>query len=139
MDMTQRRAFGPVIRAAREQAKLTQDELAEQAGTTRRTIGSIERGDSTAQRQVLDRVLKVLDLAPEQVDGDVTAFLAMLSPLLQRVSPEERQRLMPDIVRLVVKSMNAPRVTEGEAVEIRSLSAPQRPGRTKPPGPDSGQ
>lgn len=113
MDRNERQAWGPLIRAGRTAAGMSQEEVAEAAGTTRRTVGSIERGDSIAQRDVLRRILTVLGLTPPpEVDGDVTAFLAMLSPLMQRITPQERQRLMPEIIRLVMDSLaRAPQPT----------------------------
>lgn len=106
MKQDERRAWGPLIRAAREEAGMTQDELADAAGTTRRTVGSIERGDTVAQREVLNRILKTLDLeAPAAVATDITSFFTLLQPLLQRLSVEERAALMPQIIELVAAAL----------------------------------
>lgn len=108
MDKDERRAWGSVIRDLRKAAGLDQEQLAEQARTSRRTIGSIERGDSVAQRDVLRRVLTVLGVSPEpEIEPDIKAFLAMLTPLLERLTPEQRSTLQPKIVALVVEAFDS--------------------------------
>lgn len=106
MDADERRAWGPLIREARKAQGLDQEDLAEMAGTTRRTIGSIERGDTTAQTDVLRRILTALGLTETlELDPDVKNFVAMIGPLLQRLGADERARLMPAIVRLVADAL----------------------------------
>lgn len=38
---------------------------------------------------------------PDPMDGDVLSFLALLGPLLQRLTPAERAVIMPELVRVV--------------------------------------
>lgn len=105
MNRDERKAWGPLIRTAREALGLTQDDLAEQANTTRRTLGAIERGDTVAQLAVLERLLASLGMSPQQIDGDVETFLSMLGPLLQLLNAEQRAALMPEIARMVATEL----------------------------------
>src|SRR5438477_1099804 len=51
MDLGQSSAFGPLLRRYRLAAGLTQEELAERARVSARSIGDIERGVSRAPRK----------------------------------------------------------------------------------------
>lgn len=114
MNRDERATWGPLVRAARDTQGLTQQELAEMANTTRRTVGSIERGDSTPQLGVLERVLEVLGLwSPEgdvtpivrafaSLDDDVLSFLALAGPLLQRLPMDVRADLMDELMGVMV-------------------------------------
>jgi y4mF family transcriptional regulator len=63
MDRVQR--IGADIRAARRQYRLTQDQLAELAGTSTRTIRDIEHGTGTTGVGTVAEVADVLGLALE--------------------------------------------------------------------------
>lgn len=106
MDMHERATLGPLIRAAREGRGWSQEELATRAATTRRTVGSIERGDTTGQKKVLQRVLDALGVVDGLVtEPDVKTFVKTITPLLQRLTEEERARVMPAIVHLVADAL----------------------------------
>lgn len=95
MDVGTRRAWGPVIRKERRAQGLHQEDLAQLAKTTRRTVGSIERGDTAGQAEVLKRILAVLGLETEpDLDREVAGFLDRLGSLLQRLDPDTRARAM---------------------------------------------
>ena len=130
MDKEERRAWGPLIRAAREAQGLNQEEVAQQANTSRRTLGSIERGDSVAQHDVLDRLLAVLGLAPKRLDDDVEAFMAMVGPLLQMLSIEQRRAVLPEITRLIAAKLSKGRENFG-------LAANDGEGEQEPGAPES--
>ncbi|MBA2454778.1 MAG: XRE family transcriptional regulator, partial [Chloroflexia bacterium] len=60
-------AFGDLLRHARRNANLTQDELAERAGISTRTISDLERGISRAPQQgTLDMLAGALNLSSEE-------------------------------------------------------------------------
>lgn len=106
MDKQERATLGPLIRAAREGLAWSQEELAVKAGTTRRTIGSIERGDTTGQTKKIEAVLDALGLVEGLVtEADVKTFVQTLTPLLQRLTVDERAQVMPAIVRLVADAL----------------------------------
>lgn len=143
MDMNERRAWGPLIREARKAQGIDQETLAQMAGTSRRTVGSIERGDTVAQTQVLKRILQSLGLSEGLgVDSDVNNFLAMIGPLLQRLDGAERARVMPAIAALIAEELRgggsrnvlkfprpsavAPTVTEADLIDEPSAAEPER-------------
>jgi len=96
-----------MIREMRKRLGMSQDALAEAAETTRRTVGSIERGDSTGQPQKIERILKVLGLDPKApLPADVTAFLVALEGLLPRIDAREREILFPQVFELVLASLD---------------------------------
>jgi transcriptional regulator with XRE-family HTH domain len=116
MNADERKAWGPLIREARKAQGLDQEALARMADTTRRTVGSIERGDTTGQPDVIRRILDALGLAPDpELDPDVRNFVALIGPLLQRLNDGERARLMPAIVELIADALKnqAPDTNDG--------------------------
>ena len=54
--------FGALLRACRLDAGLTQEELADHAGVSVRTIGDLERGRAVPHRHTVDRLSVALDL-----------------------------------------------------------------------------
>lgn len=104
MNREERAAWGPLIREARTSQGLTQEQLAEQVGLTRRTIHSMESGKFTPTRTSLDAVLEALGLQGEQprLDTDVDKFLGVLGVLLQRLTPEQREVAMPAMVEIAI-------------------------------------
>lgn len=71
---------------------MTQRELAEATGLTRRTITAIESGERIPQFDVLTRLLRALGITDRTspVDEDITAIAALLTALLERVPPHQR-------------------------------------------------
>lgn len=60
--VSRRRAIGDQIRAARRDAKLTQEKLAELAGMDRQAINRIEQGHQAAIIDSLIRIADALDI-----------------------------------------------------------------------------
>ena len=60
--MTAAHTIGASIRAARKTAHLTQEQLAELARTSTRTVRDIEKGTGSASLGVVARVVEVLGL-----------------------------------------------------------------------------
>jgi transcriptional regulator with XRE-family HTH domain len=55
------------IRAWRERAGLTQDQLAERIGTTHGTLSKIESGQQPYGQRLVDRIAAALDIHPAQL------------------------------------------------------------------------
>jgi tetratricopeptide (TPR) repeat protein/transcriptional regulator with XRE-family HTH domain len=67
MDTVQPRAFGTLLRRLRRAAGLTQEELAERAGVSVRSIGDLERGSGwTPRRDTVTLLAEALGLSPEE-------------------------------------------------------------------------
>lgn len=142
VDVNVKLGFGPVIRAARRGQGLTLEEVAERSGVTRRTISDIERGNTKGQERKIRAILGALGISDLLLDGDVEAFITALGPLLQRLGPDERAELMPQIVRLVAQALRPdqelPSLTEADELAakrearrapVRGLSAARRTDR----------
>lgn len=59
---TLKKAFGRTVRRLREEAGLSQEQLAHRAGVSRNFEGSVERGESSLSLEVAERVAKALDI-----------------------------------------------------------------------------
>lgn len=107
MNREQRRVWGPAVKARREELGWSQEQLAAEALTNRKTIGHIESGRTVPHEDLLRRVLAVLDLAPENafIDDDVVAWLNTVAPLLQRLGKADRDRFMPVLVEYVAEEL----------------------------------
>jgi putative transcriptional regulator len=57
-----RPGIGGVIKAAREQAGLSQEQLAQKLGVTRQTVGSWERGKTQPSLTMIALLCKLLDI-----------------------------------------------------------------------------
>ena len=55
------------LRSLRRQAALSQQELAERAGTTQETISRLERGHHAARGRTLRRLAEVLSVEPRDL------------------------------------------------------------------------
>lgn len=54
--------FGNALRTYRKAQEITQDDLAKMANLSRKVIIDLEKGKSTIQFNVLEKILKVTDL-----------------------------------------------------------------------------
>lgn len=89
------RAIGQRIKAAREAAHITQEELGNAVGCTAKHIGAIERGMKAPSLEALviiansigasaDLLLQdVLDYPVDSLAGEISAAVAPLSPQMQ--------------------------------------------------------
>ncbi|MEQ9424272.1 MAG: helix-turn-helix transcriptional regulator [Cyclobacteriaceae bacterium] len=63
MNIELSKAFGTVIRNRRTELKLSQEELAHQAGLHRTYIGMIERGEKNISLENIDKISSALKLS----------------------------------------------------------------------------
>lgn len=99
----QRAILAKSIRAERRAAGMTQDELAEATGLTRRTITAIESEGRVPQADVLVRILRALGITDRAVqpDTDVTATAALIAALLERIPSQRRTFAARRIVEIL--------------------------------------
>ena len=110
MNRDERAAFGPRIRAERLRLGMSQGELAEAAGTTTRSIGSIERGDIVAQPAMLEKILVSLGLSPEldiATDDEVDMLIAIIQPFLAMLDKRHRSSAMRRLIEVLVREMRS--------------------------------
>lgn len=62
-----RKAFGRQLRQIRKLRNLTQEKLGEKAGISYKYIGEIERGEVNPSLDVLIRLIKVLEVSPNEL------------------------------------------------------------------------
>lgn len=60
-------ALGRTLLALRQEAKLSQEQLAHEAGVYRNTVGLIERGEMSVSVQTLDQICDALGYRPWQL------------------------------------------------------------------------
>lgn len=105
MDAVQREEVGGRIRALRNERGWSQDELAERAGVSPRTVHSLEKGEHTPQPKKLRAVLDALGVAkPEEgaitIEGlpdDVAVFLRVAAQRLCVLDPDARSQVLAAI------------------------------------------
>ena len=59
--------FGELVRQFREQASLSQEDLADRAGIHRTYIGGIERGERNPTLQTIHKLAAALDIPPMEL------------------------------------------------------------------------
>ena len=109
MNRRERAAYGPRILAERTRLGMSQEQLAKAAGVSGRTIGNIERGDTAANREQLDRILRALGLSPTRINGaaddELATLIAVVKPFLATLNAEHRAAVMPRLVEALVREM----------------------------------
>lgn len=92
----------------RKELRMTREQLHEMSDVSVRTIGSVERGETVPQADVLRRLATALDLGPGvSLDDDVERWLALVGPLLQEMSRGQRARVMQDLLPRLVSALKA--------------------------------
>ena len=67
MNIELSKAFGVVVRVRRTELKLSQEELAHQAGLHRTYIGMIERGEKNITLENIDKISSALKLSVSEL------------------------------------------------------------------------
>lgn len=91
--------LGARIRAARERRRWSQEELAQQIGTSPRSVGNWERG-ATHPRNSLGRLEEVLGVRLVGPDDDAAAFVAHPGPGSEPIPPDTARELLEEIRRV---------------------------------------
>ena len=110
MNTNERQALTAAIIAERRRQGMTQSDLADAAGVSRKTIGNIESGRSLGQVAVLERLAKVLGIVPADADYDQSTkqLLAVIGPLIQRIPEERRAAPVSRCVTILADAAQAP-------------------------------
>ncbi len=106
----ERLAYGPYVSELRSKLGLTQKELAEAAGITERTLGNIENQRHTGQVGKLVRVFRALGIELEHPrwTAETERYLAMIAPLIEKISPSKRLRAMTHVISLLTDAIDVP-------------------------------
>lgn len=101
--------IGKNIRKFRLAKKLRQEDLAERTGLTANYIGMVERGEKIPSLETFIKILNALGVSGDMVLADVldtgyTVRNSMLNEKLEKLAPEDRNRIYEVIDTLVKQS-----------------------------------
>lgn len=104
-DLTMRHRLGRFFQSGRIRKGLTQEELAEKVGLTKKSISFIENGKTYPSPENIFRITKTLDLSLDEfVFGYSNAgknnVLPKLNEALQKLSPEAQERFINALLEL---------------------------------------
>lgn len=112
------------VRRARLALGLHQDEVAERAGVSRRTISNIESGKVIPQADVLWRVLGAVELRDDlrrEWSEDVDGWLHIVGNILEQMDDKSRSRA----VREMLVYITGPGASLGRTVRVSVEERPQ--------------
>lgn len=94
LSFEERRQLASDVKRLRQEAGMTQIELADYAGITRQALGNIERG-SVPQADNLRRIYDVLGVDLETVgfSEETTQWLTMLGGIIENLQPRDKARV----------------------------------------------
>ena len=89
--------------------KLRQEDLAEKAGLTANYIGMVERGEKIPSLETFIKILNMLGVSADMVLSDVldngyTVKNSMLNEKLEKLAPEDRNRIYEVIDTMIKQS-----------------------------------
>lgn len=114
MSQQEQTAFGRLAKAARVELGMSQEELAEAAQVSRRTIGNIENGRHEAQPEVKARIRRALAMDEIEQPDDIEALLVSIRILLDLLDAQGRARVVTKIVEMIGVELAEPQTsTEG--------------------------
>ena len=101
--------IGKNIRKYRLMKKLRQEDLAEKAGLTANYIGKVERGEKIPSLETFIKILNTLGVSADMVLSDVldngyTVKNSMLNDKLEKLAPEDRNRIYEVIDTMIKQS-----------------------------------
>jgi transcriptional regulator with XRE-family HTH domain len=99
-----------VLRRARLEARLSQRELAQEAGVTQATVARIERGQTSPRYDTVVKLLRVcsVELMPRRLEAGLGVDRTAIRELL-RLSPAERLRRAAEDARGLESLLRASR------------------------------
>ncbi len=136
MDLTAERSFAPLLRAARQRAGMTQQQLAERAGISVRAVSDLERGINRAPRaRTLSLMAGALGLPGDERDR-WQAICALDSPIdqLQSVTTNHTQPLSRPLTSFVGRDDEVRDVSElltQADTRLVTLTGPGGVGKTR--------
>lgn len=106
MTAKDRANLGPAVKARRVARKMSQDDLANAAGISRKTLGTFEQGKTAPHTDKLRAILEALDVAQvSDIDRQYGAashgFIAAVVPLFERLPEHLKSDAQQDIVVLL--------------------------------------
>lgn len=104
------------VRKARRDKRLSQQELANRAGVTLGVVGNLERGKTKPTPANQRAIMKVLDLDPDEPEGevgetrhwprDVSVFVDVMGLYLSSLPEDERYQVIHDLTRQAMRDLS---------------------------------
>ncbi|WP_206192575.1 helix-turn-helix domain-containing protein [Scrofimicrobium canadense] len=115
MSEQERMTYANMLKEARVKARLTQAEVAEQAGIALNTYSTMENGNRIPQAEKLWAAMLVLDLQPQDAEPEwLREWWAILKPLIMELPQATRGITMGRIVNILADA-----IRDGEPVGLK--------------------
>lgn len=100
MSMDERQAMASRVRSLRQEAGMTQAELAQAAGVSRATINTLETGAKVPQADNLAKVLAVFGLTDgPEFETQTESWLSMIGTLIEAIPAPRREPAVFNVIR----------------------------------------
>lgn len=118
LSMIDRANLAANVKALRQEAGMTQAQLAQAAGVSRATINNLESGATTPQASVLDRVMRVFGIGPDPDYSPRTElWLTMIGSLIEAIPEARREAAVNTVLRSLGNAVRAGAVVVGAPVD----------------------
>lgn len=116
----ERRRYAGMLEEQRKALGLTQSDVAERSGVTRKTIGNIESGKTIPQSDILHRVMTALDMHGDsfsRYSESTRGWLASIAPLIEALPEPPLTTVMRGIqANLVAAAQSMTRQSDTQGV-----------------------
>lgn len=100
MSMDERQQMASRVKSLRQEAGMTQAQLAEAAGVSRATINTLETGAKVPQADNLAKVLGIFGLTDgPEFDAQTESWLSMIGTLIEAIPASRREPAVAGVIR----------------------------------------
>ena len=109
LSTAQRVEYAKKVKALRQDAGLTQQEVADAAGISRATLISLERGDTAPQSDNLLKVLGVFGIFIDEhkFNSETELWLSMMGALIEAIPTDRRGKTVERAMRVLTDGVRA--------------------------------
>ncbi|MDY0828548.1 helix-turn-helix transcriptional regulator [Microbacterium sp. BG28] len=126
MTMAERQELASRVKSLRQEAGMTQAELAKAAGVSRATINTLETGAKVPQAENLAKVLTVFGLTDDpSFEPQTELWLTMIGTLIEAIPTDRREPAVASVIRELGRDVN--RRDVGAAVDDEDFDIEENP------------